>query len=176
MKNCSKTVPKDRSGLKKIVLTMKLITILTFVGFVYTNASGYSQNFKFTLNVTQTSVREVLKELEEKSGFRFFYSDDLLKLNEKISIVKSNSSVEEILENILEDSNLTFRVLEGNLIIIIPANNFQEIVVKGKVVDISGNPLPGVNVVEKGTTIGAVTDLDGNYNIKVSSADATFML
>ena len=41
--------------------------------------------------------------------------------------------------------------------------------VSGTVLDASGNPIPGVNVVEKGTTNGTASDFDGNYSISVSS-------
>ncbi len=175
MKNCSKTIPKYNSGLKKIVLTMKLTFIMTLVCLMYSNAASYSQNTKFSLNVSQKSVREVLSELEEGSDFRFFYSDDLQKLDEKISLIKSNSSVTEILEDVLKDSNLSYKVLEGNLIIIAPKTNLQETVVSGRVVDKSGDPLPGVNVIEKGTTTGTVTNMEGTYKLEVSSPDAVLV-
>ncbi|MBN2774220.1 MAG: TonB-dependent receptor [Prolixibacteraceae bacterium] len=45
--------------------------------------------------------------------------------------------------------------------------------VTGKITDSkTGEELPGVNVVIKGTTIGVVTDINGNYRIDISSADA----
>lgn len=43
----------------------------------------------------------------------------------------------------------------------------QDVAVHGRVVDNAGQPLPGVNVVVDGTTIGTVTDMDGNYTISV---------
>lgn len=45
------------------------------------------------------------------------------------------------------------------------ANSFAQNVVKGVVMDIADNPLPGVSVVVKGSTVGTTTDLDGNYSI-----------
>ena len=48
--------------------------------------------------------------------------------------------------------------------------------VSGKVTDgNNGEPLPGVNIVEKGTTNGVITDLDGNYTITTTSDDATLV-
>src|SRR6478735_3857957 len=49
----------------------------------------------------------------------------------------------------------------------------QTIPVSGKVTDDSGSPLPGVNILEKGTSNGTVSDTDGNYRLNVSSSDAT---
>ncbi|TKG97387.1 TonB-dependent receptor [Puteibacter caeruleilacunae] len=53
------------------------------------------------------------------------------------------------------------------------AQNFK---VSGVVVDANdGTPIPGVSIVEKGTTIGGVTDFDGKYSINVSSGNATLV-
>jgi TonB-dependent starch-binding outer membrane protein SusC len=43
--------------------------------------------------------------------------------------------------------------------------------VKGKVTETSGNPLPGVNIVLKGSTIGTTTDADGNYSMEAQPDD-----
>lgn len=45
---------------------------------------------------------------------------------------------------------------------------FAQNVVKGKVVDTQNMPLIGVNVLEKGTTNGVITDIDGNFSLKVA--------
>lgn len=45
----------------------------------------------------------------------------------------------------------------------------QSMVVKGSVVDANGYPIIGANVMEKGTTNGTITDLDGNFSLNVSS-------
>ena len=52
----------------------------------------------------------------------------------------------------------------------------QEVVVSGTLTDENDMPLPGVNIMVKGTTIGAITDIDGNYSITVPSADAVLVL
>jgi hypothetical protein len=47
----------------------------------------------------------------------------------------------------------------------------QELTISGTITDENGNPLPGATVQIKGTTRGAVTDLNGQYSIAVSGAD-----
>ena len=49
--------------------------------------------------------------------------------------------------------------------------SFSQRTVSGSVTDESGVPLPGVNVVIKGTETGTSTDFDGNYSISVSDSD-----
>ncbi|WP_236675891.1 SusC/RagA family TonB-linked outer membrane protein [Chryseolinea lacunae] len=52
---------------------------------------------------------------------------------------------------------------------------FQTVTVNGKVVDETGEPLPGVSILEKGTANGTVSDADGVYKISVSSSSAVLV-
>ena len=71
-------------------------------------------------------------------------------------------------------------VIQGILIVlcvmITPAAFAQQVSVSGTVNDAAGIPLPGVTIVEKGTTNGTITDIDGIYSIDVSSADAVLQI
>jgi iron complex outermembrane receptor protein len=53
----------------------------------------------------------------------------------------------------------------------VPATLFSQTEVSGTVTDEANIPLPGVNVIIKGTTTGASTDFDGNYTLKVNNGD-----
>ena len=48
-------------------------------------------------------------------------------------------------------------------------NSYAQSMVRGVVTDATGEPLPGVSVVVKGTTTGTTTDIDGKYSINASS-------
>jgi TonB-linked SusC/RagA family outer membrane protein len=70
------------------------------------------------------------------------------------------------------------------LFMVAPVNSFaavneayqQSITVKGKVTDRNGEPLPGVSIILKGTTIGVMTDADGKYSINVPDSNATLAI
>lgn len=49
------------------------------------------------------------------------------------------------------------------------SSDMQQKRVTGQVNDAAGNPLPGVNILEKGTINGTITDANGNYTINVAS-------
>ena len=160
-------------GAYKILLIMKLSFLLTFLMLLQIQAAVYSQNSVFTISVENQEIRYVLKELEQKSDFRFFYSEDFQLLNKRVRLNASNASIQDVLDKLLEGSSLTYRIFSDNLVVIIPSDEIEQgTKVAGTVTDPSGTPLPGVNIVEVGTTNGAVTDLDGNYSITVSSEDA----
>lgn len=154
---------------------MKISLMFVLLTALQVNASVYSQNMKFTMKMKNTTVKEVFSQIEGSSEFRFFYNDGLLNLNERISINAKNQRVEEILDDMLEEKDLSYTVLDNNLIVITPCEAVkQQLTVKGVVKSATdGQPLPGVNVVEKGTTNGSVTDLDGNYSITVQGPNAT---
>jgi len=160
-------------GKLKLLIIMKLALLIIAVTLIQVNAAVYSQNGKFSLTAEDTQIKDVLKELEDNSTYRFFYTDNLVFLNNKVNFKMRNSSVEEVLDKLLLKSPLTYKIFDNHLVVILPiTESEQQHAVKGKVTDSEGNPLPGVNIVEVGTTNGAVTDLDGNYSITVSSEDA----
>ena len=150
----------------KKYFAMRLTLYLTVLTIFQVSASAFSQSGKLTVEVTNKPVKEIFKEIQSKSDYRFFYSDDMIDLEKTISINIKSQSVEKILTEVSSLTGIKFKVLEDNLIVITPATIADE--VKGKVIDqIDGTGLPGVNVLLKGTQIGVITDIDGNYSLKV---------
>ena len=147
---------------------MKLTLILVFVGILQVSASVYSQQAKMTFSMKEKSVKEVLDQIEESTDFRFFYNDHFTVLNRVVTIEARNNRVEEILDEFLASSDVTYRVLDNNLIVITPKSLIQQQRITGKVTDAStGEPLPGVNIRIEGTNTGAITDAEGNYTVDV---------
>jgi len=168
------SIPDHYPGIKKICTIMKLALILTLFFAIQVNATIYSQNFSLKLN--NVSLKEALKEMETKSDFRFFYSDDLLFLDKKVSLETDNLKVNEVLDNLLANSKLTYRIFENKLIIITPNESIQQQKVSGTVTDgVTSEPIIGVNVTVEGTTIGIVTDAEGRYSINVPSTNAVLV-
>jgi TonB-linked SusC/RagA family outer membrane protein len=154
-------------GFKFILLTMKLSLVLTLVTTMQVSANLYSQNFKMDLSVKDKSIKEILKIVESKSTYRFFYSDDFHALNKTVSISLQNSSLDNVMDAVLNNTSATFKILENNVVVISP-NVLQQQKVSGKVIDsLTGEALPGVSVTIEGTTAGTITDLDGSYSISV---------
>ncbi len=178
MKNLLKeSFPCRKAKIKKLFLTMKLTIALFFVAVIQVNAVIYSQDAGFTISESGISIKEVLKELETNSSYRFFYSENWLFLDKKIDIKMKDEKIENVLENLFENSTLTYKVFDNDLVVIIPKSdgNQQDVIIKGKVVDSNGDVLPGVNVLVKGTNTGAVTNIDGEYTISIPSSDATLV-
>jgi TonB-dependent starch-binding outer membrane protein SusC len=156
--------------LKTLLLTMKLTSLFLLLAVIHVSASTYSQNTKFSLKLSEKTVKDVLLEIEDQSKFHFLYNDEFTDLSRKVSIDVNDAKVNDILDELFAGADITYKLMDNNLIVITPSNAdmVQPSRITGRVVDESGMPLPGVTVVEKGTTNGTVTNLDGNYTINVS--------
>lgn len=159
--------------LKKQLRMMKLFLVFNFILILNISASVYSQNTTFTMNYTNLSVKEVFDKLEKQSDFRFFYNGHFTELNKKVSIYMKDKRIDEVLDYLLKNSTVTYKVLENGRIVITPKASQptvpqQETTVSGRVNDKQNEPLIGVSVFLKGTGTGTVTDVDGNFSLAVS--------
>lgn len=160
----------------KILLTMKISILLSCVFIANLSASVYSQKTVLNLSVKDQKIREVLKTIEDQTKLRFFYNDGFLDLNKNISISASNKSINDVLNDIFSGTDVTYRILDNNFVVITPTEPFQNIKISGKVTDgQTGEPLIGVNVVIEGSTTGVITDLNGNYSIAVPDKNAVLV-
>ena len=171
---------------------MKNVLHFTICLFIYVLQGfhplmGSSQNLKsvyeteIDLALNNVSLKTALKAIEEKTGYSFAYDEEVLSNKKHIRIDFQGQArpVSDYLIKISKESNLHFHQV-NNLITIrhISKNEdiqdlrleiqIKEIVIKGRVTDKSDNsPLPGVSIIEKGTSNGTITDLEGNYTINV---------
>lgn len=172
-----------KRGLKLIVL-MKLTFLFITVCFMQVSATVYSQNTRFDFAVKNIAVADILREIEDKSDFRFFYQREQVDVEKKIDLNVSGNTVEEILEIIFSDQTVEFDVRTDNLILIkptVPKSSLpdraaqQPGTITGIVTDTNGQPLPGVTVLVKGTTTGTISNADGNYSLTNVPENATLV-
>jgi TonB-dependent starch-binding outer membrane protein SusC len=163
--------------LLKFLLTMKLTLLITCLTAFQLSATVYSQNSKITLNSKQGNFGEIIAAIEEQSDYKIFFKNEQVDLNRNVTVSSLNESISELLKEALLGTNMGFTLMDKIIVLAPKTTNsvLQQLTVKGKVTDESGSPLPGVNVLEKGTTNGVTTDFDGNFTLKVSSGDATII-
>ena len=107
------------------------------------------------------------------ADFRFFYLDDAVNLERKVSIDSKNKNIEEILSELFEGTSCTYRISDRQIFISgkAPASTEQQQnkrKISGRVTDIKGEPLIGVNVTVDGDANGSITNMDGLYEIFVT--------
>jgi len=161
---------------KKLILIMKLTFLLFLIGVLQVSASIYSQNASTSFAMEDKSVKDVLDEIEKLTDYRFFYNNSLLDLNRTVTINGDRNHVEDILNDLFSNSEVTFRTLENKLIVITPKSILQQKKITGTVVDAAnGEALQGVNIVIEGLPKGVVTDANGKYSIELENQDAVLV-
>ncbi len=163
----------------KILNLMRNTLLLLFVTALNVLADdSYSQNTKVSLDLRNVPMAKVLSSIEEQSDYYFLFNARLVDVNRNVSIKAENEKISDVLRSMLKDENVDFFVY-GRQIILSPKNlglsenQFQQVIVSGTVTDAaSGDPLPGVNIIIKGTTQGVTSDMNGKYSIVVTSPDA----
>ena len=161
-----------RSGQwRKILLTMKLVFIFLLGSLMTVHASSYSQNSKLNLDLKKASIRSVLNEIEEQTNYYFFFNEEEFDVEKKVSVSLKDASVGHVLESILQNSGMEYDIVDNYVVIRKAGSKLtksqQEQTVSGNVKDESGEALPGVAVIVKGTTTGTTTDIDGNFTLVV---------
>ncbi len=173
---------KTRRIQDVVCLFMKIslaqFALMTMFASVVTAAEIRGQDVlekPITLSVSANELSEVLRQIEDQASVSFTYRTKTIKGFEKVTLDVKNVSLGTLLEEIL-GKDVTIRVRD-NEILLKPRmasdvdKEFVEVVVAvtvtGTIVDGGGGPLPGVNVVEKGTTNGTTTDGNGRFTLNV---------
>lgn len=166
----------------KMLLAMKLIFLLVCgLGLLTSVAEkSYAQSTKLTINLKNTTIKDVLEHIENNSEFSFMYENNLFNMDAKVDFAANNESIDVILSRLF-DNNIEYRVIGRHIVLYATGQESGEILqmqdkqqtISGTVTDEAGQPLPGATVVVKGTTHGTVTDVDGNYTLTNIPKDAT---
>ena len=169
---------------ERLSKTMKIMRILIlFLAIsLQSTASVLCQGKMISIHEKKIDLADLIWKIEEETDCEFIFNYEDLSQFTNLN-VKEEGSVEEVLESLLNDKDLTFRV-KGNVYVInkaekkdIPKSNIlnkqQRKTIKGRVTDKDGIGLPGVSVVIKGAKLitGVATDFDGNYLLGVEIND-----
>lgn len=166
-------------------LAMKLTTILLILSIFTVQANSYSQKTKVTLDMKKVSFQKVFEEIESLTDFKFLYDNTKIDAEKLVSVKVNNKPVSEVLNNLFKGTSIYYLVRHKQIVLKvhrtqIPAKGKEESkveeevhlvqqVLSGTITDDKGQPLPGANVVEKGTTNGVTADFDGNFSITLTT-------
>ena len=172
---------KNKIKIKKIFYVMRISIFLLTVGVISLSASVYSQDAKVSIQLHNMSVNDVFGAIKIQTNYSFWYDVKDVDVEQLISLNANNETVKSVLSQTLKDQNVDFAVY-GNHIIIAPKGTLgtstvsqQGITITGNVTDENNAPLPGVNIVVRGTSIGVVTDVNGKYSITVPDKNAVLV-
>lgn len=156
-------------------LRMKLTISFLFLMAFQINANiSYSQNNAPSLMLNNVSIEEAINIIEKESNYSFLYSDRYVDVDRKVNINIKKGEITDILRELFKNSNIDYNIVENQIILsksktaISGTHQNNKKRITGKVVDQNGEAIIGANVVEKGTTNGTVTNLDGYFSIETA--------
>ena len=175
-----------------------LLLLLLRTGTAFAATASYQQVDEriISIQLERVSIRDALLEIEKQSGIKFVFNDQLIDVEPAVSMNFENESVRKVLSFLFKDTNLTYQEVNNNLVITkkppapidrVPirsgSNTYMPLLkrtdavaVEGKVTSMEdGSELPGVNVYVKGTTVGTITDINGNYRLTVPSEESVLV-
>ena len=154
------------SNIKQLIKRTLLCGVLA-------GASSILAVAQISLSLKNKPVREVIKEIEKKSEYRFFFNDDLAGLSTPVTVEAANLSIKSIMDRISKQASFSYMLRSNNQIVLSAEPERQqksEQRITGIVRDEKGEPVIGANVVEKGTTNGTVTDVAGKFSLEASGS------
>ena len=159
-------IPVREACVKKWFLVMRLICVFTLFLLLKVSGNGFSQK-KINLDLERVSMLEIIQELRQQTGYKFFFNHNELKKVKDVSAKFVDEDLERVLDAVLGKVNLSYRIEQG-VIIIVPGEvkeGEKEVRIVWSVTDEKKHPLPGVTVIVKGLTLGTSTDVKGRFSL-----------
>lgn len=164
----------------RVSKTMKLVSLLILLSPVCLlhAENRLLQDVQITISENAGTVEKVLNEIEKQTNYLFVVNSNV-DLGKNVSLKVRQGSVADILNNMLKRMGVRYSMEGSHIILSKDLKNSssgikqEDVVITGNVVDVNNEPLVGVNILLKGTTIGVISDIDGNYSIKIPELDGT---
>lgn len=154
---------------KKAILMALVVFCLNFTAF--------SQNIN--LNLNNVTVKKAMETLKEENGYSFVFASGDINTQKVIRVKVNNGTIDQVVKQILQDQKVSYEIKNKNIIVQKNESSNQtdsnKKKVTGTVVDVNGLPIIGANIVEKGTTNGIITDMDGNFQLE-TAGNATLQI
>ncbi|MNE47824.1 hypothetical protein D3C80_1422500 [compost metagenome] len=179
-----KPVVKQRllHQIMKITLFQFVLALVFSSVTLANNVNGQKKlDTKVTITVDNLTLDNALSKIEKSAHVKFSYNSRLPQLGEKVSIEANQETLASILSRVLVPFNITFSEVSNQIVLQKSTASFSNVnnhdslfeiltfgpIIKGKVTDQSGSPLPGATVMAKGTKTAVLTDFDGNFSIEM---------
>lgn len=173
---------------------MKILSVQTFlalllasIAFAHDLSGQGIMDKEISVEFEDTSLKKVLSKIERVAGVKFTYSPSIIAENQKVSVNASNRKLGELLNELLGPMDISYKLIADRISLYKASGAGSSLenqtgnaddpifTVTGTVMDENSQPLPGVNVIEKGTTNGTATDADGKFSLNVQDENSVLV-
>lgn len=174
----------QRKQFKKFLNIMRISTLFMFVCIFASYASNVnSQTAKVNITNARMTIGTFIDQVEKETGYMFVYNKGEVDANKTVSLKKGKNTVADCLNSIFEGSGISYVFEDGYVVLTkrgqpLNATVTQQSgkIVKGVVTDETGLSVIGANVFVKGTSMGTITDMEGNFSLEVPSDNAVLVI
>lgn len=176
MKNiCTRLLlPKIKTPIKTN-RAMKLTCALLLTASMGVFATGNAQTMRVNIQADNVSTGKILSEIEKQTDYLFVYNKKEVDLKRKTSVNAVNKTTAEVLSTIFNGTDIIYAIEGENIMLmrkeqnlaVVPDAVQQDNKITGTVLDATGMPVIGANIMVKGTTNGTITDMDGKFSLDV---------
>lgn len=178
-----------------IIMRITLFQIMLSLGFsglvIASTEDSFGQEVldrTISLNAESKKLRGVMAEIEKTADIKFSFNPRTVPLNRKVSVDFRNAKLLQVLNRLFDPLEVTYEVAGEYVILSKPdgsepdgggreaeKNDMYAIRISGVVFDENAQPLPGVNVLEKGTPNGTTTGVDGKFSLNVENESSVLV-
>lgn len=186
------------TGQRITGILVRLMKISVFQLFLIALFGGLSYGFDITaqdllhkpvsIRAERAQLRQVIHMIEKQASVKFVYSSAHIRAGRAVDLNVTNVKLAEVLDQLLTPLDLGYKIINGRIILdtLTPSsgvksdqsfydNGVVDRQITGRVSDEKGEPLPGVNILLKGTSTGTTTDPNGGYSIRVPDENSTLV-
>ena len=149
---------------------LKKIFTLTFL-LLYCSGTGlFGQGELISLDFKNEPIRDVLIAIEEQTDYFVMYNGKVVDVDQRIDANLNDTPLQEALQQLFKDTDIQFEVVDNQIVL---KNKLlqQKRTVTGTVVDTDGLPIIGASIVLKGTSVGVISDVNGNFSIEIPEGE-----
>lgn len=165
--------------MRKLFNVLIISLLLSYSSVFYTLAENFDhQNVKISLDLKNVTLEEALNAVKKQSNYSFWFRNEEVNLSKRVSVKALHENMDHVLNLLLTGSELKYKIEGSHIILYKKNNNVPEPVttqkdntIRGTISDLTGQPLPGVNIIVKGSTTGVISDINGYYVIEARRGD-----
>jgi TonB-linked SusC/RagA family outer membrane protein len=173
--------------MKITFIQILLATTITGISYSSSLKAQDVLNEKINLSLQNTTLLDVINHLQKNNSIRFIYSKDVIDVKQTVSVDYKDQLLKTVLDQLFVSKGIDYELIKNRIILgkadakpatetadskPAPKMSFDkkdEIKIKGTVKDSKGQPLPGVSIKIKGTSIGTQTLLEGDFTLMAPS-------
>lgn len=147
-----------------------------FILLILCSFTAFAQKQTVTVRLKNASLKQLFNSIEKQTTYRFSYRNLVLDEVRDITVSKEKAPVTEVLDVVLSGRNLQYEIVSNKTIVVYDKKQInrpsgKKKTITGGVFDSNGVPLIGATIKMKNSSLGAITDINGEFQMVVPEGE-----